>query len=364
MRRSITLICILAFCMAVCTGAVPGLRYADACSLTIINKALPTVSSPFHRVDSSGWAAMPSAVKKLYSYPSGMSVVFRTDSRHIYARGHTLGRRRSTNIPAIARSGLDLYIMKEGKWLFAGAGKPGECEHFAPLCVNMDASMKECMINLPVYDELLGLEVGVEEGARIEAIPSPYAARVVFAGSSITNGSGVSRPGMTYPGRIGRALMVETPNLGASGNFRLEPFFAEILAGVQADAIVLDAFSNPSAEQIADRLMPFVAAVRRAHPHIPLIFLNTLVRPRGNFNLKVRAEEEAKREAAESAMREVTATFDGVYFINPGMPVGDDGEATVDGIHPTDMGFDRILSYILPVIARILQQHGVIDADG
>ena len=121
MRRSITLICILAFCMAVCTGAVPGLRYADACSLTIINKALPTVSSPFHRVDSSGWAAMPSAVKKLYSYPSGMSVVFRTDSRHIYARWRTLGRRRSTNIPAIARSGLDLYIMKEGKWLFAGA---------------------------------------------------------------------------------------------------------------------------------------------------------------------------------------------------------------------------------------------------
>ena len=88
------------------------------------------------------------------------------------------------------------------------------------------------------------------------------------------------------------------------------------------------------------------------------------MRPRGNFNLQVRAEEEAKREAAESAMREVTATFDGVYFINPGMPVGDDGEATVDGIHPTDMGFDRILSYILPIIARILQQHSVIDADG
>lgn len=357
----IYLLLLLLLCAATADAAAPDLRYVDASSLTVINKALHGGASPYHRVDSVLYPSMSHKVKKLYSYPSGISVVFRTDSRRIYARWRTLGHRQSTNIPAIAQRGLDLYIRRDGRWLYAGVGKPDVCEHFSALCVNMDGDIKECMINLPVYDEVLGLEIGVEPGALVEPLPNPYTRRVVFAGSSITNGSGISRPGMTYAARIGRALGVETPNLGASGNFRLDPFFCDVIADMRADAFVFDAFSNPDAAQIRERLLPFVAAVRKAHPHAPLIFLNTLVRPKGNFNLKVRAEEEVKREAAREMMRQATEQFGNVYFIDPGMPVGDDGDATVDGIHPTDMGFDRMLTQILPELTAILRSHGIVE---
>ena len=351
---------------------VPPLRYADACSLTVINRALPD-SLPYRRVNPDRYEGMSAAVARLYSYSSGLSVLFRTDSRYIYARWRTGGNRQSPNIPAIAQRGLDLYIMENGRWLYAGVAKPQPAsaadvaaegvpvEYFSAVCVNMSDSIKECMLNLPIYDELLSLEVGVEPDAVVEALDSPYRRRVVFVGSSITNGSGVSRPGMAYPGRIGRSLMVETPNLGASGNFRLDSFFADIVAETEADAFVFDAFSNPTAAQISERLEPFVAAVRAAHPTVPLIFIGTLVRPKGNFNLKVRAAEEAKREAARRAMAEVVRRFEGVYYIDPGMPIGTDGEATADGIHPTDMGFDRMLSAILPRIEALLREHGILE---
>ncbi len=35
--------------------------------------------------------------------------------------------------------------------------------------------------------------------------------------------------------------------------------------------------------------------------------------------------------------------------------IGDDGEATVDGIHFTDLGFERYVDLVLPVIRKALK---------
>ena len=48
-----------------------------------------------------------------------------------------------------------------------------------------------------------------------------------------------------------------------------------------------------------------------------------------------------------------------IYFIDPGMELGDDHEATVDGVHPTDLGFERMLERIQPQIIRILRKYGI-----
>jgi hypothetical protein len=34
--------------------------------------------------------------------------------------------------------------------------------------------------------------------------------------------------------------------------------------------------------------------------------------------------------------------------------LGSDGEATVDGTHPTDLGFDRMADAFAPVLRRVL----------
>jgi hypothetical protein len=44
-----------------------------------------------------------------------------------------------------------------------------------------------------------------------------------------------------------------------------------------------------------------------------------------------------------------------IYYIRSAELTGNDHEATVDGIHFTDLGFDRITTTLLPVIRKALQ---------
>ena len=63
-----------------------------------------------------------------------------------------------------------------------------------------------------------------------------------------------------------------------------------------------DVFENPSARQLEERLKRLVRRIRESHPQTPLTFFQTEVRENGNFDLKERAFEAAKREAARKGM--------------------------------------------------------------
>ena len=288
-------------------------------------------------------------------------MAFRTDSRNIRARWTTVNQLPGANSTLIAQRGLDLYIRRDGKWVFAGVGVPSKSgtQHEAPVVEHMDTTMKECLLYLPLHDEIAALEIGTDEGARLEAAPDPFRHRIVVIGSSITHGTSASRPGMAYAARLGRALGFGFVNLGASGQCKLDTFFARIAAETRADAFVFDVFSNPSPQQIEERLEGFVRRIRESHPATPLIFLQTEVRESGNFDLKKHAFEADKREAARKGMEKLLERDENIYFIDPGIDLGDDHEATVDGVHPTDLGFERMLDALTPRIARILRKYGI-----
>lgn len=350
-------------CM-LCTGtatAAPAseLKYVDAATLTLVNKAHPT-TQPFQRVEVADFPDLSKTVRLYYSYPTGIAVVFRTDSRNICARWTTTDRKLSTHMTGLSQKGMDLYIKRDGKWIFAGIARPGMgADHKATIVEHMDGSEKECLLYLPLFDELKALEIGVDANARIEAAPNPFRHKIVVIGSSITHGTGLSRPGMAYPAQLERATGFEFVNLGASGQCKMEQFFAHVAAACQADAFLFDSFSNPSAQQIEERLESFVETIRAAHPSTPLIFLQTEVRESRNFNDKIRKFEDDKRAASEAGMRKLLKADKNIYFINPGMPLGDDHDATVDGVHPSDLGHGRILEVIRPQIVKILKKYDI-----
>ena len=135
------------------------------------------------------------------------------------------------------------------------------------------------------------------------AVEHPALEREVF-GIRFANPIGLAA-GFDHNGEAFRelaALGFGFVNLGASGQCKLDTFFARIAAETRADAFLFDAFSNPSAQQIDERLEGFVRRIRESHPTTPLIFLQTEVRESGNFDLKERAFEAAKREAARKGM--------------------------------------------------------------
>ena len=229
------------------------LRYVDAATLTVIGKSMPTPKL-FQRVDTARYELWQ-PVKNYSAFSTGLAVVFRTDSRTIRARWKTGGYGLGHNMTAIARKGLDLYIERDGQWVYAGFGWPKGDNHDSALVEYMDEGEKTCLVYLPLWDEVLSLELGIDGDSRIEAVPNPFRHRIVVLGSSITHGASAGRPGMTWTARLARRMGLDFLNLGYSGQCKLQPEFARMLAEMEADAFVFDAFSNPSAGEIEERLL-------------------------------------------------------------------------------------------------------------
>lgn len=340
------------------------LRYTDVSAWPLLHKAQPT-AQPFQRIDSLRYPDMPRAQKELWCHGAGLAVGFETDSPTIGIRWSCTPRKSLHNASDIAQSGLDLYIRKEGRWVYAGSAVPSAGgEHEAIVLQKADSAMKECLLYLPLFREVRSLEIGVAAGSSISAAESPFSRKIVVFGSSITHGIAASRPGMAYAARMSRSTGLDFCNLGISGNCKMTAMQARMIAQTEAEAFVFDCFSNPSPEEIRKRLQPFIDTIRRSHPRCPLIFLQTLFRGTRNFNRAAEAFEAAKCEAArQEFIRLLELGYRDIYLLDPGMDVGADQEGTADGTHPNDLGFDRILQQIVPQITGILARYGI-AADG
>lgn len=352
----------LALALLICAGAAAQqTRYVDAAELNVIGKVLPT-PKPFTRIDTSKYHFPNETITRYANYSTGLAVLFTTDSRNIKARWETSPDNAGSNKTAIFHKGLDIYIKKDGEWVFAGVGRPDMKKepfnhHEGTLVANMAEGTKECLVYLPMFDYVDKLEIGIDEGASIAPLENPFRYKIVFKGSSVTHGTSASRPGMCYVARYGRANNMYVCNLGFSGNSKLQKEYAYLLADTEADAFVFDSFSNPSAEEIYARFDEFVDIIRAAHPDKPLIFMQTERRETRNFNMKSEAFETAKQAAAEEVVRRRMKTDKHMYFITSEDFLGHENNATVDGSHPTDLGFTYMLDCITPRINKILKKY-------
>ena len=338
LRKLIISVCAV---LSVMTASAQNVRYVDASTLTVIGKPLPTTKA-FTRIDTSVYKFNDGTIDKYASYSTGLAVLF-----------------------SIGQKGLDLYIMKDGKWVFAGVGTPDMDtppydSHESTIVADMAEGQKQCLLYLPLFDKVDELQIGIEEGAAVSPLANPFRHKIVVKGSSITHGAAASRPGMSYPALIGRENDWYCINLGFSGKSRLEKEYAELLADIpDVDAFVFDTFSNPSSDVIYERFDSFVDIIRAAHPGVPMIFLQTERRETRNFSLSREDWESAKQTAAEEVVRRRMKTDKHIYFISSEGFLGDEHIATADGTHPTDLGFRYMVETISPKIRKILKKYGV-----
>ena len=340
-------------------------RYYNAAGLNVIGKAIPT-SKDFTRIDTSAYKFNDKVIEEYACHSTGLAVLFATDSPFIKARWVTSEKNASENMTAIAQKGLDLYIRKDGEWVFAGVGRPEMDKgpkyetHEGTIVKSMAEGRKECLLYLPLYDRLDSLYIGVGEDSYIEPIDNPFKYRIVIKGSSVTHGLAASRPGMSYSARFGRDNGFHCFNLGFSGKSKLQEEYARYLADIEdVDAFIFDAFSNPSADVIHENFDRFVDIIRQAHPETPLIFMQTERRESRNFDTWREDFEAKKQAAAEEEIRERMKSDKHLYFIPSDDFLGHEHIATSDGSHPTDLGFTYMLESIQPKILKILRKYGI-----
>ncbi|MGM9768178.1 MAG: SGNH/GDSL hydrolase N-terminal domain-containing protein [Candidatus Cryptobacteroides sp.] len=359
--KQITLTLLLVISCSLFAGAqTAGYKFIEASELNIIGKIHPDTPNPYHRVDTVKFKGFTKSENNQVRCASGLAVVFKTNSTAITVKTEYGPAYTAVNTMPISYRGYDLYIKKDGEWLWAAAGatKTEKSNDNLVLIRNMDNTEKECLLYLPIYNELLSVQIGVDKDAEVSAIESPFRHRVGIFGSSFTHGISTSRAGMSYPAQFTRHTGIQLLSLGCSGNSKLQPYFADVLCAADVDALIFDSFSNPSAEQIKERLFPFIERIQEAHPDIPLIFQRTIYRERRNFDLATEKSEAGKQAMSDSLMAIAVKKYDNVYYIRTNA-TDELHETSVDGTHPGDYGYTLWARSIEKPVLRILKKYGV-----
>ena len=317
--------------------------------------------TPYDRLPAKAEGVVRSPVWSLSQDSAGMMVRFRTNASQIACRWTLRDSNLAMNhMPATGVSGVDLYVRDDaGKRRWVAVGRPSKQTNQQTLLKNIEPVWREYYLYLPLYNGVSEVYLGIPadaELAKAEPWPAERAKPIVFYGTSITQGGCASRTGMPHPAILGRRLNMPTINLGFSGNGIMEPEVAQLLSEVDAGVYVIDCLPNMGAEQITERAEPLVQTLRKAQPETPIVLVED--RTYGNAHLVKSAQQ--RNETSRAAFRACYENLkkEGVkklfYISGDGLLV-DDSEGTVDGSHPTDLGFVQQADAMQPVLEEAIK---------
>lgn len=334
-----------------------GLAWYDVRDWGVEGRGWSQTARYFDRLPAKAEGVVRKAVWDLSRHSSGMAVRFETDAREISVRYTLMSASLAMpHMPATGVSGVDLYAQdSQGKWRWLEVSRPAAIKVKAKLGSGIEPGRRAYMMYLPLYNGVESLEIGLAEKAAFRPLV-PRTRPIVFYGTSITHGGCASRPGMAYPAILGRRLDRPTINLGFSGNGRMEAEVGALLAELDPSIYVIDCLPNMAAPAVAERTEPLVRQLRKARPETPIV----LVEDRSYTNsplLPSRREHHAANRAALRAAydRLVAAGVKGLVYVPGENLLGDDGDACVDGSHPSDLGMFRMADILEPVLKPLLK---------
>jgi len=302
---------------------------------------------------------------------SGGIARIRTNSSRMFFEGKTRRIKKTLyHMSRVSRSGFDFHVKRPGEDLrFIQTSVPYDYGTISVTCevaVKRDGlyderpqaegkpEMYELCIVLPTYNAVDEACIYVDEDAEIlPPEPQTYDKQILFYGSSITQGACASRPSLCYTNRLSLNLDCPIINFGFSGHAMAEPEIADLIAAQKMDIFVMDYDHNaPSAKYLEETHQPFYERVRKARPDIDIVFMT---KPDYGISLD---DNDVRREIIRTTYENAKKNGDErVYFVDgKDFLEGIRNEGTVDGCHPTDLGFDRMYKALYPLLKELLDK--------
>lgn len=345
------------------TGAASSgdsLKYVDASNFPVIGKGFTDTQTRYERLPARLEKETRGPVWSLSKNCSGQAIRFRSNSPVIAAKWEVTKDVVMNHFTMTGIKGLDLYALKDGEWQFVNSARPKDKVTDAVIIQNMPEEEVEYMLYLPLYDGLVSLEIGVKANSEIKApvVNSPQVGKpIVFYGTSITQGGCASRAGMSYTNILSRKLDREVINLGFSGNGKLDLEIAEAMSEIDASCFVMDCLPNVNVEDINDRYVKFLEIIRSKHPETPVIMVENILYPHMYFDQNVFNTIKSKNERINKIYKTLKKEGDkNLYYVQADNLIGDNQEATVDGVHLTDLGFLSYAENIYPVLHKRIKK--------
>lgn len=324
-----------------------GVIFYDAQLLPVEGKGWTDTESFYDRLPAKAKGVVREPVWNLSRFTTGLLVRFKTTSKDVTVRW-TLTRAQfgKRHHAPTGVSGVDLYgLNKDGVWQYLSTKMDIQSLENEAAFWNGSHQFREFLLYMPLFNGIEKLEVGVRPGSTLgyETRERP---RVVIYGTSITHGACASRPGLSFPAIVGRKLNVEIINLGFSGNGKIEPEMAHLLAELDPDLFIIDPLRNNSPEDLKEKYEPFLRTLLRARPDTPMLLADDAM-----FTNAPSKRTPVVLEVMQKLQAEGVKTLH--FLPNEGM-LGYDYEGTVDGTHPNDLGMMRMAAVFTPAVSKLL----------
>lgn len=306
----------------------------------------------------SGFDRLPHSAKEKVSRPlwnlsknsAGLSLRFRTNASNIFVKYKLLGELSMPHMPATGVSGLDLYAKdSDGKWLWiSGNYSFGEnaSYNFSNLKPNDNYhdQGREYKLLLPLYNSVDSLFIGIPKSALFVPLNKKNEKPIVVYGTSIAQGACASRPGMAWTSILERKMDWPLINLGFSGNGLLEDAIIDQMNEIDAKAYVLDCLPNlaPNVNRtltdVFNLILKSVNNLRAKNSTTPIL----LVEHAGYSDDSIHEKRKKTYTDLNQIMKEAfqklkTEGMTHLYLLTK-EEINLNLDATVDGIHPNDLG--------------------------
>ena len=307
----------------------------------------------FRRIPETVAKSVSKGVYFLHTHTSGGRVRFKTNSPYVAISAKMDGIGKRAHFAMAGSTGFDLYIKNKDKFQYYKTFMPPVDikDGYEGIVEFNSTEYREITINFPLYTNVCGLYIGVSNKAEVSA-PCAYKneKKIVYYGSSITQGACASRPGNSYQGMIERKFDCDYINLGFSGSAMAEKEIVDYIAGLEMDVFVYDYdYNAPTNEHLQNTHSVMFKAIRKTHPSLPIIIMS---RPK----LFLTKEEDERLSIIKNTYDNAKNAGDSnVYFI-PGekLMAMTNNDGTVDDVHPNDLGFYSMTEALSEILKKIL----------
>ena len=299
--------------------------------------------------------ALRPTVAQLYRNTSGGRLRLTTNSQTIAVRANIGQAIAGARQAFLGTAGFDVYQRMDDQWIYAGC--------LAPEVVNAgvyeasfrfgSATERELLINFPLYSDLLSVELGLDEAAIMQPVLPTACKKVVFYGSSITQGGCAPRPGLSYPNILSRRLGFDFVNLGFSDGARVEPSMLDYLCSLDMDVLVYDYDHNaPELDFLRRTHLDAFRTIRERRPDLPILLASA---PMANYDAVWAARREVILGTLQWALDQgdqLVGFVDGATMY----PAHCKEECSEDGAHPNGLGMSCMADAFEPVLRKLLEK--------
>ena len=307
----------------------------------------------FWRMDKAVTEQIHANVTMLAQHTAGGRLRFSTDSNKLdlAVEYETLWA-----VPHMTLTGSSGFMLLEEledgqtKLVQMFAPWPGQKDGYTLTATLNGGKMKNYILWFPLYNQVTKLVIGLEENATVASGRKYRDIKpILYYGSSITQGAAASRPDNCYQALISKWNNIDFINLGFSGHAKGEDEMVDYLTTFDCSLFVCDYDHNaPDAEHLKKTHYRLYERYRKVRPDTPILFLTS---PSDRFE-----KEPERRKVIRQTYEKAKKLGDNdVYFIDGKNLFGkiDRVNCTVDGVHPTDLGFYRIAKKIYKKIMEI-----------